>query len=90
MTARVRKVEAYVVDDPRDMLSDCTHHDSEESAYETLALAIMYKHYSGYHNMLPPHRVLKQNDWEFRGHLARRLARFLAFADSKRWETKNG
>lgn len=85
MTARVRKVEVYVIEDERDMSCDCPHRELEESAYWALASAIVYRCYSKYENVVRPHRVTKQNDREYRRKLERRLARFLAFADSKGW-----
>ncbi len=40
---KVRKVEMYVVDDPRHYEPECGHYSSEDIAYEALAQQIIYE-----------------------------------------------
>lgn len=40
---KVRKVEMYVVDDPRHYAPECGHYSSENTAYEALAQQIIYE-----------------------------------------------
>jgi hypothetical protein len=77
---RVKKVEVYVITDPRAFEPDCGHHSSKDMAYGELASKIIYDRerrtgiYADYNNEEELDRVCR---------LESRLARYLQWLDSK-------